>query len=169
MPTPLTHLVCGSTGAGKTTYALALTERVGGVHFSIDDWMVRLFWADSPQPIRFDWTIERVKRCEAQIADMAVKLARRGVPAVLDLGFTRAEHRAKFYAIAAKAGLGAQLHFVDVPADERWRRVTSRNAEKGETYRLEVTREMFDFMEGIWEPPTPEEMAAMGGVVVGVR
>ena len=136
------------------------------MHFSIDDWMVRLFWADSPQPIRFDWTIERVNRCEAQIADMAVKFARRGVPSVLDLGFTRAEHRAKFYACAAEAGLSVQLNFVDVPAEERWRRVTARNVEKGETYRLEVTREMFDFMEGIWEPPTAEEMAARDGVVV---
>lgn len=164
MPTPLFHLVCGSTGAGKTTYALALTERIGGVHFSIDDWMARLFWADSPQPIRFDWTIERVNRCEAQIVDMALKLAARGVASVLDLGFTRADHRAKFYAIAEGAGVGAQLHFVDVPANDRWARVTKRNAEKGETYRLDVTREMFDFMEGIWEPPTAGEMAARDGV-----
>jgi predicted kinase len=164
---PLLHLICGATGAGKTTYSLALAERIGGVHFSIDDWMVRLFWPDSPQPIRFDWTIERLNRCEAQIADLVVKLARRGVPSVLDLGFSRAEHRAKFAAVAAKAGAGVQLHFVDWLADERWRRVARRNAEKGETFRLEVTREMFDFMESIWEPPTLEEMAAMDGLVVG--
>ena len=160
MGEPLLHLVCGSTGAGKTTYSGALAERIGGVHFAIDDWMVRLFWADSPQPIQFDWTIERVNRCEDQIADLAVKLARRGVPSVLDLGFSRAEHRAKFHAIAATAGVGAQLHLVDVPADERWRRVIGRNAEKGETYRLEVTREMFDFMESVWEPPSPPPTAA---------
>ena len=30
------HLVCGSTGAGKTTYALSLVRRCNGVHFSID-------------------------------------------------------------------------------------------------------------------------------------
>lgn len=59
-----------------------------------------------------------------------------------------------------------QLHFVDVPADERWRRVEMRNARKGETYQLgfDVTREMFDFVEGLWESPTDEEMAAYHGV-----
>jgi nucleoside-triphosphatase THEP1 len=30
------HLICGSTGAGKTTYANRLAEEVGGVVFSID-------------------------------------------------------------------------------------------------------------------------------------
>jgi adenylate kinase family enzyme len=30
----LVHLVCGSTGAGKTTYAEALSKRIGGVRFS---------------------------------------------------------------------------------------------------------------------------------------
>ena len=40
----LIHLICGSTGAGKTTYALELAERIGAVRFSIDEWMTALFW-----------------------------------------------------------------------------------------------------------------------------
>jgi predicted kinase len=40
------HLVCGSTGAGKTTPALRLGQEFGALHFSIDDWMVRLFGPD---------------------------------------------------------------------------------------------------------------------------
>ncbi len=31
---PLIHLICGSTDAGKTTYAMALTERIGGAEAS---------------------------------------------------------------------------------------------------------------------------------------
>jgi hypothetical protein len=44
--------------------------------------------------------------------------------------------------------------------------VETRNAQKGETYQLgfDVTREMFDFVEGIWEPPTDAEMLAYDGV-----
>jgi predicted kinase len=158
------HLVCGATGAGKTTHAIALAEREGAVRFSIDEWMTRLFWADSPQPIRFDWAIERVNRCEGQIAEVALRLGALGVSSVLDLGFTRAEHRAKFEAIGRAAGLAVKLHLVDVDPEERWRRVQGRNADKGETYRLEVTREMFDFMEGMWEPPDDAEMARLRGV-----
>lgn len=156
-------LVVGSTGAGKTTYARRLAEELGGVRFSIDEWMTTLFWADSPQPIEFAWTIERVQRCEAQIAAMARQLAARGVPAILDLGFTTKEHRDRFRAFAAQADLGAAVHFIDVPADERWQRVNRRNSERGETYAMQVDRQMFDFMDAMWEPPLEAEWSAGGG------
>lgn len=166
MKEALFHIVCGSTGAGKSTYARKLAEQVGGLHFAIDDWMVTLFWKDSPQPIEFSWAMERVNRCEAQIAKLAVAGCARGIAAVLDLGFTKAEHRAKFAEIAKKANIGVKLHFLDVPADVRWQRVEGRNAEKGASYSLEVNREMFDFVETMWEPPDSKELASLNGIRV---
>lgn len=160
-------LVVGCTGAGKSTYARALADQLGGLRFSIDEWMVELFWADSPQPIEFAWTMERVNRCEAQIFAMAKQAARRGVSAVLDLGFTTKAHRDKFRALGEEAGLSVAVHFVDVPAEERWRRVEQRNAQQGETYSLTVDRGMFDFMEGLWEPPNETEWLAGGGLRIG--
>jgi len=154
---PLWHIVCGSTGAGKTTYSIALSSKLGAIRFSIDEWMAQLFWPDSPQPVQFEWTMERINRCEAQIAELATELAKRGVPSVLDLGFTTRDHRDKFRALAADAGIATKTQYVDVPVEERWRRVEHRNRDKGETYRMEVTREMFDFMESIWQAPTAEE------------
>ena len=153
------HLVCGPTGAGKTTLSIALAERLGAVRFSIDEWMTTLFWADSPQPLEFAWSIERVRRCEAQIWSTALRIAGRGIPAILDLGFSTVRQRGEFIARARDAGLSVVIHVADAPADERWRRVQTRNVEKGATYQLKVTREMFDFMEGIWESLTPEEKA----------
>jgi len=152
------HIVCGSTGAGKTTYAMALSEELGAARFSIDEWMTRLFWPDSPDPIQFEWTMERINRCEAQIAELATELARLGISSVLDLGFTTRDHRDKFRALAGDAGIVTKTQFVDVPVEERWSRVEQRNRDKGETYRMEVTREMFEFMESIWEAPTAEEL-----------
>ena len=32
-------LVCGPTGAGKTTYSLSISKEVGAIRFSIDPWM----------------------------------------------------------------------------------------------------------------------------------
>ncbi|MGB7656038.1 MAG: ATP-binding protein [Novosphingobium sp.] len=156
-------LIVGCTGAGKTTYALKLADELGGVRFSIDEWMTALFWADSPQPLRFQWTMERIGRCEAQIFAMARQLAARSIPAVLDLGFTTLAHRDKFRDFAAGAGLIAAVHFIDVPAEERWHRVNRRNNERGETYAMTVDQQMFDFMEGMWEPPTEAEWSAGGG------
>jgi predicted kinase len=162
----LFHLICGSTGAGKTTYALRLSDRLKGVRFSIDEWMATLFWMDSPQPLIPAWSMERVERCMTQIGAVALQTAARKVPCVLDLGFSQANSRAQVAGFAQAAGLSVQLHFIDVPAEERWRRVATRNERKGETYQLgfDVTREMFDFVEGLWEPPTETEMLAYDGV-----
>lgn len=160
-------LVVGCTGAGKTTYSRRLADELGGVRFSIDEWMTTLFWADSPQPIQFEWTMERITRCEAQIMATVRQLAARGVPALLDLGFTTKDHRDRFRAMAAGAGLTVQVHFLDVPVDERWQRVSRRNAERGETFAMEVDRGMFDFMEGLWEPPQADEWQANGGCRIG--
>jgi hypothetical protein len=55
------------------------------------------------------------------------------------------------------------LHFVDVPSKPRWQRVQKRNAEQAETFQFEVTRGMFDFIEGLWETPDEAEMAALNG------
>ena len=161
---PSIHLVCGSTGAGKTTYAAALAQKLGGMRFSIDEWMTDLFWMDSPEPIAFDWTMERIARCETRIWAIALQAAAAGISPILDLGLSRADHRAKFAGLARTAGLPVRLHWIDIPTDERWRRVERRNAEKGETFRIIVTRAMFDFVEGLWDAPTESEMAAMNGV-----
>ena len=151
------HLLTGGTGAGKTTYARTLAARHGAMRFSIDDWMVRLFWVDSPQPPCFDWTMERIGRVEAQMRDNISALAQIGVDSVLDLGFTKRAHRADFAQFAAELGLPVTLHWIDLPADERWRRVEQRNAQKGASFAMAVDRDMFDFMEGVWEAPTVAE------------
>lgn len=160
----LIHLICGSTGAGKTTYALGLTGRLGAVRFSIDEWMTALFGKDTPQPLSVAWAMERVERCNAQIWAVAQRIAERGIPCVLDVGLTRAESRARFAGLARDAGLTIQLHFIDTPVEERWRRVEGRNAEKGDTYQFAVTRKMFEFVESIWEAPTDAEMQDYGGI-----
>ncbi len=157
------HMICGSTGAGKSTYAKTLSDQIGGQVFSIDVWMVALFWKDSPQPIEFDWAIERVARCEGLMLQTAFEGLARGIPAVLDLGFTKAEQRARIANIAKSAGKSVQLHFVDVPKDERWARVENRNTEKGVTFSMPVDRSMFDFVETLWEAPDEDEMALYDG------
>ena len=167
MTTFAIHLISGSTGAGKTTYARELCERLGAARFSIDEWMTALFWPDSPQPIDPAWAMERVERCYVQIWAVARDVAARGVPCVLDLGFTQQASRARFADLARDAGLAVQLHFIDVPAEQRWQRVELRNSAPASAQQLEfaVTREMFDYVESLWEPPSEAEMIALSGVL----
>lgn len=160
------HLVCGSTGAGKTTYAMKLRQQLGALHLSLDEWMVTLFGDDQPARPSWPWIDERVRRCERQILATALPLGRLGMPSILDLGLQRIEQRQRVAAEIAQAGLQARLHFLDVDAATRWRRVEQRNSEQGATYRVTVTRMMFDFIETIWQPPTREELTSLNGVRV---
>lgn len=168
MPSPIIYLICGSTGAGKTTYAIRLSDRVGAVRFSIDEWMSALYWMDAPKPLEPAWAMERVQRCYSQIWVTARQVAQHGTSCVLDFGFGQRSDRLKYSATAREAGLSVQLHYLDVPAHERWRRIEGRNAQKAETYQLpfDVTREMFDFVESIFESPTEAEIAEINGTVV---
>ena len=166
MPEPLIHLICGSTGAGKTTYARALSRRIGAVHFSIDEWMAALFWMDNPNPADPAWAIERVERCMVQIWAVVRQVATRGVPCVLDFGFGMADLRARFANLAREADQTVRLHVRDIPAEERWRRVQQRNTDGSGQLAFAITREMFDFVETMWHPPTADEVKSMSGIVV---
>jgi len=157
------HLVAGSTGAGKSTAAREIAERVGGVRFSIDEWMSALYWMDCPEKNDFPWALERVGRCEAQIEVVARKLGQVGVDAVLDLGFTTRAQRMKWLERAKAAGVECVLHVLDVDAEVRWARVCERNRGESGTYAFVVTREMFCFMEERWEAPSVEELGMFGG------
>jgi hypothetical protein len=54
---------------------------------------------------------------------------------------------------------------VDAPQEVRRARVAGRNVVRGENFAIEVSPDMFDFIEGVYEPPEPAELA---GAVIGV-
>jgi predicted kinase len=159
------HLVAGHIGAGKTTYSRDLADRVEGVSFSIDDWMVALFGPDMPTPLDPEWIFKRAKRCNERIMHTAISIATRRLDVVLDLGLTAAEDRSAAAEAVLAAGLKVKLHWLDVPVAERWARVEARNSDRGSTYSFAITRQMFDFMEARVEEPGEEEMLLFNGDV----
>jgi predicted kinase len=155
----LLHVIFGPQGAGKSTYALDLARRAPAVHFPLDDWMARMFGPDMPDPLEFDWMMDRVARYEAQIWSTAAAVMAAGTSAALDLGLMRKADRARVREIAAACGLPLQFHFVTAPLDVRRARVLQRNEVKGEGFNLVVTPQMFDFMERVYEAPDAAELA----------
>jgi predicted kinase len=151
------NLVSGSTGAGKTTFARKLAEEKMAVRFSIDEWMNNLYWPDQEPGADYRWAIKRVERCERQIWMSALEVLRCGRDVVFDLGFTEHRQRARFAKLAAEAEAELVTYFVTADTDLRRARVRQRNEEKCETFEFEVTDDMFDFMEGVFEPPTDDE------------
>ena len=157
--TPTLHVIFGPSGAGKSTYAADLARRERAVSFSIDDWMARLFAQDMPQQPDFNWLMERIERCEAQIWSTAAAVMATGTPVVLDLGLLRRSDRARVAEIARLCELPAQFHYLTAPKEIRRGRVLSRNQIQGDGFSFVVTPEMFDFTEGVFEAPDAEELA----------
>lgn len=152
------HVVFGPSGAGKSTYARELARRTPAVHFAIDDWMARLFAPDMPEAVEFEWMMERVERCEAQIWSTAAATIAAGTSVVLDLGLMRRADRARVAEIAQAVELPLQFHFVTAPQAVRRARVQARNTGRGETFAIEVNPEMFEFIEGVYEAPDAAEL-----------
>ena len=151
-------LVCGSTGAGKTTHTLSLAKEIGAVKFSIDPWMNNLFSKDM-KSLDYSWMIERVQRCFEQIWEVSNQILALDGDVILDLGFTTKEQRMFFIKKAREAGVCAELHYLDIPLNLRRERVRQRNISKpSELYAFEVTDIMFNFIERKFEAPGDEEL-----------
>lgn len=158
------YLIVGSTGAGKTTYSKKLSAEKSAAVFSIDNFMKDLYWQDMPRNPDNSWFVEngpwymeRINRCEALILKMTVDRLQRSENTILDLGFSTDEHRMKFISELKKSAAEIEVHFLDYSAEVRWQRVLKRNSEKGETFAMTVDRNMFDYMESIFETPTAKE------------
>ena len=155
---PRLILVCGPTGAGKTTYSISLCDEVGAIRFSIDHWMQILFAKDMTS-LDYSWLMDRVSRCYEQIWEVSEQILKRDGNVVLDLGFTTKAQRAIFFDRSKALGLHPEVHYLDAPRDLRKQRVARRNEEKdSRLYAFEVTDGMFDFMEPLFEAPDADEL-----------
>ena len=152
------NVIFGPSGAGKTTYANAFARREGAVAFILDEWMARLFGPDIPRQVEYDWLVERVGRCEAQVWATVAAVMATGTSVILDLGLMRRADRERIRQIAEGAELPRQWHYVTAPVEARRARVAERTRVHGANLALQVTPDMFEFVEGVFEPPDAGEL-----------
>lgn len=151
-------IVCGPTGAGKTTYSLSLAREIEAIKFSIDPWMQTLFSKDMTT-LDFEWMMERVNRCSDQIWQVSEQILAIDGNVILDLGFTTKEQRDVSANRARALGIDPEIHYLDASTAIRKQRVEKRNTEKDPAvYAFEVTDMMFDFMEPRFEVPDEKEL-----------
>jgi len=154
---PTIHLISGPVGVGKTTYALKLAKEIGAVRFSIDDWMTELFFPDMPDPMTYEWAVERAKRCEARIQAVSLDILATGKDVIWDIGLMEFDQRKRILANIAPTPYETHIHALDAPIEVRRQRVRQRNIEKPEGYAMTVSDDIFDFMEERSTPVADDE------------
>lgn len=162
------YLICGNTASGKSTYSIQFSEEINAIHFSIDPWMQTLYGPDyNPETHDFDWLLERTERVKSQMRKIAEPIIRSGISIVLEIGFGDFDSRAYYRNWAKSIGADVCIHYLDIPVEERRRRVRKRNEEKGPTFAFEVTDEMFDYVEGMFSPPDEDELVGGKRITMG--
>ena len=114
-------LTCGLPGAGKTALARQLAADRSAVRLTKDEWL----WALGSTP----WDRATNEKVEAELRRLAQEILRLGLSVVLDFGLWARVERDEMRTVARRLGVGVELHYLDVPIDELWRRVEARNSQ----------------------------------------
>lgn len=144
------YMMCGKVGSGKTTYAMTLSDEVGGVVLSVDEWMLTAYGREVPCS-EHKAHVDRIK--EGLYRD-AHKILSRGVPVILDFGYWTKEERAEV--IVAFEGYEVKLIYMDVPEEILYQRVAARN-KAGRALDYYMTKETHQALNSRFEVPLEDE------------
>ena len=143
-------LTCGLPGAGKTELAMQLAADRGAVRLTKDEWL----WALGSTP----WDELTREKVEHELWRLAQEILRLGLSVVLDFGLWALTERDAMRVAARALGVGVELHYLDVPPDELWRRIEARNSEPPwESHP--IRRVDLDGWVKVFQAPDPSELA----------
>lgn len=143
-------LTCGLPGAGKTTLALRLAAERSAVRLTKDEWLRAI--GSSP------WHRPTGEKVERELWRLAQEILTLGLSVVVDFGLWARVERDEMRATARRLGVGVELHYLDAPPDELWRRIEVRNTAPPWD-KEPITRANLDEWHGIFQAPDTAELA----------
>lgn len=120
--------------------------------------MVTLFSSDRPNENLMEWYTDRKLRCIQQMWDVTCELLNIGTSVILELGLVQAVDRQNFYNRVDCTDHGMQVYLIEAPIEIRRQRVLERNTMKTDTYKMEVSDEIFILANSLWQKPTEIEI-----------
>lgn len=153
------HLMVGLPGSGKTTEAHRIAQECRAVCFTPDEWHIHLFGHDFyNDPEKDNEHDARHTKVEELMWIVAEDLLKLGVNVILDFGCWARVERDAFREKAHALGADFQIHYMDTPVEEIWRRLQERNKAADENAVFPVTRESLDEWVALFQPPTEDEI-----------
>lgn len=143
-------LTCGLPGAGKTTLAAQLASERSAVRLTKDEWL----WALGATP----WDRPTGEKIEQELWRLAQEILSLGLSVVLDFGLWARSERDEMRTVARALGVGVELHYLEVSADELWRRIEVRNSAPPWD-NSPIRRADLDEWRAIFQAPDASELA----------
>jgi predicted kinase len=146
-------LICGLPGSGKTTLAKRLEAERSALRLCPDEWIAPLL-KDLGDTAELHRLRDPIEALQWDIARRALAL---GIDVILEWGFWGREERRYYRAEADALGHAVELHYLDLPLDELWARLSKRNANLPQG-TFPVSREQLEMFDGWFERPSAEEL-----------
>lgn len=150
---PTLHVMVGLPCSGKTTYARQLAREINALVLTLDVWHLTLF-GDDVGDAQHD---ARHQRIEAIMWDVARHVLALGGDVILDYGCWARVERDEYRKRAQELGADFQLHYLDVPYAELYRRLEVRNRTPAAGVFVIPQAEMDRYIT-LFQPPTDDEL-----------
>ena len=147
-------VMTGLSGSGKSTVALELAQRLGGVRVRSDVERKRLFgFAPQDRTEGAVYTAEATARTYDRMAEIARAALLAGVPVVVDGAFLKRVERDRFRALARELDVRFTLVSCEAPADILRARVAARHRAGRDASEADV--DVLERQIGWQERPAP--------------
>ena len=148
-------LMWGRSCSGKSGWARAICEETGALCLSVDELMLDLL------PERLGEMHDQVtEKAQNYLLHLAARIAKAGVPVVLDWGFWTRRSRSAARAFFREAGVPCRLYYLEIGDAALRCNIAHRNARvrRGETRDYFVDEGLFQKMQSRFEPPEEGEI-----------